>query len=166
MAYPSALAYSARSALVMTSSGLCSPLRAFIQQVFSLQESGPGQLGASVERTQILVKVWEQPRTLTNKDTSEEPAKFSVLGLDSRPHHPVHPQTPDTPSPRPSLSLKHLRLLSIWPLANPITHLSLWHISYKTEIVIPIVPSFCSRLTSDKYTVTSQACFWPILHKF
>lgn len=169
MAYPRALAHVVSSASVMTSSDLCSPIWTFIQQEFSLQESDQGQLGASVERTQILVKVWEQPRALANKDASEEPAKFStgtslVLGLNSWPHHPVHPQPPWTPSPGPSLSLKLLRLLSIWPLSNPITHLSLWHISYKTEIVIPTVPSFCSRLTSDKYRVTSQACFEPMLH--
>lgn len=67
---------------------------------------------------------------LEAKDASRELAKCStknslVLGLDCWPQHPLH-------TPLHIRSLKLLRLLSMWPFTNPITH-SLWHISYKTD---------------------------------
>lgn len=116
------------------------------------------------------VKVWEQARALMEKGAFRRPTRcsrnLSGSGLGMLLTPPLHPHSPYTPPPGPSLSLKFLRLLSMWPSANPITHLSLWHISYKTEVVIPRVPSFCSRLISDKCKVTGRARVRPTLHNF
>lgn len=89
-------------------------------------------------------------------NTLQETRSGSAFGrLSSHPLHP--PPAAHTPASGPFLSWELLRLRPVWPWANPITHLSLWHISYKTEIIIPTIPSFCSRLTNSKCEVPSQA---------